>query len=134
MTYYLEEILDSLKKIDGLDAQVRYLEAVVKNNDDKSAETVINELLKVYKHMQLIIKGEEKQDLCDSLAIMNKESNLRLAVRNKFDELLEQTKYPSPEIKEARYLIAREFSKYFREGIRLSLKLGEIYKDFPELF
>ena len=60
MTYYIEEILDSLRKIDGLDAQVRYLEAVVKNNDDKSAEPVINELLKVYKHMQLIIKGEEK--------------------------------------------------------------------------
>ena len=134
MTYYIEEILDSLKKIDGLDAQVRYLEAVVKNNDDKSAETVINELLNVYKHMQRIVKGEEKQDLQDSLAVLDKEADLRLAVRNQFDELLEQTKYPSKEIKEARRLVAREFSKYFRESIRLNLKLGEIYKDFPELF
>lgn len=134
MTYYIEEVLDSLNKLQGVDAQVRYLEAVVKNNDDKTNETVLNELLNAYKKAQLEIKRKQKQDLSDSLAIADKEADLRLELRNKFDELLEQTKYPSPEIKEARCLIAREFSKYFRQSIQLDLKLGEIYKDFPELF
>lgn len=134
MTYYLEEVLDSLNKLQGVDAQVRYLEAVCKNNEDKTNEVVLNELLNAYKKAQLEIKRKQKQDLSDSLAIANKEYSLRLELRNKFDELLDQTDYPSPEIKEARLLVAREFSKYFHESIQLDLKLGEIYKDFPELF
>ena len=134
MTYYLEEVLDSLSKLQGIDSQVRYLEAVCKNNEDKTNEVVLKELLNAYKKAQLEIKRKEKQELSNSLAIMNKESDLRLAVRNKFDELLAQTNYPSPEIKEARLLVAREFSKYFHESIQLSLKLGEIYSEYPELF
>lgn len=134
MTYYIEEVLDSLNKLQGVDAQVRYLEAVCKNNEDKTNEAVLKEILSAYKNAQLAIKRKEKQELSNSLAIADKEADLRLAVRNKFDELLEQTAYPSPEIKEARYLVAREFSKYLRESIRLSLKLGEIYSEYPELF
>ena len=134
MTYYLDEVLDSLNKLQGVDSQVRYLEAVCKNNEDKTNEVVLNELLKAYKDAQIEIKRKQKQKLYDSLAISDKEADLRLELRNKFDELLAQTDYPSPEIKEARYLVAREFSKYFRQSIQLELKLGEIYKDFPELF
>lgn len=60
MTYYLEEVLDSLNKLQGIDSQVRYLEAVCKNNEDKTNETVLNELLNAYKTAQLEIKRKEK--------------------------------------------------------------------------
>ena len=60
MTYYIEEVLDSLNKLQGVDAQVRYLEAVVKNNEDKTNEVVLNELLNAYKKAQLEIKRKEK--------------------------------------------------------------------------